>query len=447
VNAFLACEQLEILAFPASLVVIDDCAFEDCDELRIVTFAPKSQLQRIGDWAFTSCNLESVLLPATLRKIGPHAFHPDTWPEVRFGGFVDCDEFICEADSNTLFIDLSYSDQVVIPAYIEVIGADAFARSHPFDVVFESGSRLREIAKSAFLGCRSLKKFNVPSSVLSLNERCFEMCSRLARITFEEISELRRIGESAFTRCGLTSITIPASTEEIDGSAFLRCPLIEIRVAPGSPNFIVQGNLLVTSDGREIVRCFGFIPDVVVPMNVEVFGKSCFESCSHIESVVFERGSKLSRIGRSALSGCESLMSIAIPDSVEVIDQAAFKGCLGLEECLFADNSFLQMMENEAFSGCRSLRSFCVPRSVRAIGQNSFDKCASLHRLRFGSGESLMRIIGDVTLDEGLEYLGFNKISTVFKIEVAQGRVELNFPGWVSVDEAAAHLTLAQDIW
>jgi hypothetical protein len=46
----------------------------------------------------------------------------------------------------------------------------------------------------------------------------------------------------------------PAMVEEIDGSAFLNCPLFTIQVAPGNRNFKVEGKLLVTSNGTEIVR-------------------------------------------------------------------------------------------------------------------------------------------------------------------------------------------------
>jgi hypothetical protein len=53
----------------------------------------------------------------------------------------------------------------------------------------------------------------------------------MSSIRFEEPSKLKRIGGRAFSGCKLNSITIPASTEEIDGSAFIDCPKIDIRVA------------------------------------------------------------------------------------------------------------------------------------------------------------------------------------------------------------------------
>jgi hypothetical protein len=153
----------------------------------------------------------------------------------------------------------------------------------------------------------------------------------MTTITFVKVSKLKRIGERAFANCRLSSIRIPASVEKIDGSAFVGCPLLAvdvcIEVASGSWNFKIQGDLLATADGKKIVRYVGRGRKVIVPKTVQILWKSCFESCTHIESIVFESGSKLMHIGFSALASCDFLTSIAIPASVEVIEDSAFK-CL-----------------------------------------------------------------------------------------------------------------------
>jgi hypothetical protein len=114
-------------------------------------------------------------------------------------------------------------------------------------VRFESGSRLKEIGSGAFFECSQLTLFNVPESVEILGDHCFEDCSNMERTEFEGSSRLKRISELAFAGCNLHSITIPGLTEEIDGSAFVNCPLSEIQVAPGNVNFQIEGSQLVTS--------------------------------------------------------------------------------------------------------------------------------------------------------------------------------------------------------
>jgi hypothetical protein len=69
---------------------------------------------------------------------------------------------------------------------------------------------------------------------------------------FEEPSKLKKFGEQAFAFSPINSITIPASTNEIDGSAFFGCPLTEISIDPGNRRFILGGNTLLTSDGLSL---------------------------------------------------------------------------------------------------------------------------------------------------------------------------------------------------
>jgi hypothetical protein len=148
------------------------------------------------------------------------------------------------------------------------------------------------IPSDAFSSCPYIRAFTVPASVESgrvvssavrtdttglvesRGDRCFWHCYNLKTVTFAEISHLKRIGECAFVGCKMRSITIPASVEEIDGSAFVDCPMMEIRIAPGSRNFMIERNILCTADRTVIVRCFGREREVIVPADVEVLGKS-----------------------------------------------------------------------------------------------------------------------------------------------------------------------------
>jgi hypothetical protein len=303
---------------------------------------------------------------------------------------------------------------------------------------------VREIDDEGFAGCSKLKSFPVPSSVVTIGGRCFEDCKRMTMIRFADVSQLKRIGEHAFRNCRLISIIIPASVEEIDGSAFVGCPLLVIEVASGNRNFRIQGCLLTTADGTKIVRCFGRESVVVVPKTVEVLGVSCFESCNHIQQVVFEAGSKLRQIGSSAFSGCGFLTTITIPASVEMIGDFGFKNCDGLEACLMAEDAVLVKIGKDAFADCCSLRSFYFPKTVGKIDENFFVRCGPLHLLTFGAGVSLREVIGDVTLDEGLQNIGFAEISCLFTIEVSEEGVSLDFPGWISVGDDGSALVLIQ---
>jgi hypothetical protein len=382
-SAFEFCTMPKTLTFPASLEVIGEKAFSECRPLRQIRFASGSHLQRIHRYAFFSVYLHSVILPATAKEIDPYAFDQDVWRSIQFDGpppVVMIGDFLYSADSRILLKTWSHSPAII-----------------------------------------------VPSSVVTIGDRCFERCCCMRAIAFEDCSKLKRIGERAFAGSLLYSITIPASTEEIDGSAFVGCSLWAIRIAPGSRKFIVEGNLLLTSDRTEIVRYFGRELELIVRKEVEILGKSCFEENNHVGRVVFEAGSQLRRISRSALSDCSSLRGVSIPASVEVIEEVAFKGCSGLESCLIAENANLATIGREAFSECCSLRSFSVPVSVEGIGENCFHKCISLRRLSFVTHESLNKIVDESTLDEAFEELGLYEISSVLRIDIADEECILTF--------------------
>jgi hypothetical protein len=267
----------------------------------------------------------------------------------------------------------------------------------------------------------------------------------LKTIVFEEPSRLRIIAGRAFAGCWLHTITIPASTEEVDGSAFVDCRPWEVRVADGNPNFIVEGKMLLSHDGDRIVRYFGVESDVTVARKVGVLGKSCFEQCRDLARMIFEDGTKLRMIGLSAFSGCAALYGIAIPASVEIIEDEAFKGCFALVYCLIDEDAKLVRIGTGVFAKCDSLTSFYVPERVESIGQDCFEACSPLSVLRFGSANALKAVVGQMILDRALEHIGFSGLSTVFRIEVAQGGSDLEFPGWSSSLEADSHVTFVRD--
>jgi hypothetical protein len=264
--------------------------------------------------------------------------------------------------------------RTLIPRGVEVIGASAFsldlADAEVTEVAFEEGSRLREIAPSAFCGV-GLESFTVPASVRTIGESCFERCCSLREISFARPSTLRTVARRAFAGCKLSSIRIPASTQEIDGSAFAGCPLLVVRIAPASRNFRVERNLLLTWDARVIVRAFGVEHEIVVPGNAEMLGNACLQGRRHLARIVFTRRSRLRRIGQDAFSDCRSLASILIPLSVEGIEEFAFEKCFGLESFLVWKNSSLALIENSAFRECDSLRAFATISVNSGLGHQS----------------------------------------------------------------------------
>jgi hypothetical protein len=184
--AFSDCSILESFTVPSPVSALGDSVFSYCSKLASVTFEDPSHLTNIPPDLFCGCPLlQTLKLPDSVPKIAGYAF--------KRSGVTAVDGADCMI-ANSLII-------------------------HHAVVLHSFGSPSRVI---------------IPAAVETIGDRCFEKCDNPKTIAFDDSSKLKRIGKGAFAEFGLRSITIPASTEEIDGSAFVGCPILKTEIAPGS---------------------------------------------------------------------------------------------------------------------------------------------------------------------------------------------------------------------
>ena len=105
------------------------------------------------------------------------------------------------------------------------------------------------------------------------------------------------------------------------------------------------------------------VVSVTIPDSVTFIGWEAFRSCSKLKSVVI--GKSVETISGYAFSWCESLEKIVIPDSVKKIKEYAFYLCVSLTSVDFGNS--LEKIENNAFDNCSSLTSVVIPDSVKDI--------------------------------------------------------------------------------
>ena len=214
----------------------------------------------------------------------------------------------------------------------------------------------RVICDCAFWGCNSLTSLTLPSSLQSIGDSAFEDCSSLTSLTLP--SSLQSIGDSAFWGCNsLTSLTLPSSLQSIEGGAFTGCT--SLRSVICNQFYKVIGQMLLSSDGTQVIAYWGENSEVTIPEGVQSIGDSAFKYCESLSSLTLP--TSLQSIGDSAFYGCSSLTSLTLPSS-------------------------LQSIGEEAFYGCKSLSSLTLPSSLQSIGQEAFDYCNSLSTLYIPTG-------------------------------------------------------------
>ncbi len=217
-----------------------------------------------------------------------------------------------------------------------------------------------------------------------------EYVEGLGVITFD--GDVTTIGRFAFNGCSdLTGITIPESVTSIGEAAFNRCSSL----ITFSGKYSSQDGLLLIDSGNNLIAvALGAINgEVTIPDGV-------------------------TRIGRSALSGCSSLTSITIPESVTSIGEAAFESCSSLTEITIPKG--VTSIENYAFNDCSSLTSITIPESVTTIGNWAFSWCTSLTNITIPEGVTsignfafhVCSSLTNITIPEGVTTIGNNAFQT-----------------------------------
>jgi len=195
--AFANNDRLGEVVVPSSIVSIGGEAFDSSTINKLVfQNPPRSQLQTIGDAAFSHCDQLSEVAPPppSLRTIGG-------------GAFFSC-MLLAEIDLSacTLLVKIPRAcfnecnnlRTIHFPTSIEEIDDLACNRCTNLEsLVGIQDSSLRTIGHGAFCLCMGLEGVSLPSSVKFIQDRAFEECENLATINLPDGA---RVGRNAFRK-------------------------------------------------------------------------------------------------------------------------------------------------------------------------------------------------------------------------------------------------------
>ena len=247
------------------------------------------------------------------------------------------------SDATAPLTTTSQIKTLTIPASVKSIGNYAFTGcSGITNISFEENSQLETIGTRAFANCTALPSIEIPKSVITLGKQSFSMPSEgngsLAKVTFEEGSQLKTIGDYAFSSCKqLTTIEIPANVTKITYGAFKDCTSLDTVTFAGNK---------VTYFGSAIFYGCTSLKNIDIPSTLTTLGKQAFRECTSLESVVIPAGivSPVQGIDDATFVGCTSLKQVVILcelqtikiclENGEVLD--AFDGCTSLTDVFYA---------------------------------------------------------------------------------------------------------------
>jgi hypothetical protein len=177
------------------------------------------------------------------------------------------------------------------------------------------------------------------------------------------------------------------------------------------------GKAKVSSDfGRRKIVETGLVQNICSSVSLSILDgrvwigssvKSCARWPGQVSVVAFERGSQLGAIEATTFSAhrstADQLVSIVIPTSV-VLGKMCFRGCKSLETVIFDKGSRLKRIEDDSFSGT-ALQSIEIPSSVVVLGKGCFCRCELLKSVTFESGSRLVRIEVYAFQQSGLKWI------------------------------------------
>ena len=373
---------------PASVRAIDDSAFAG-QPLTQVTFqdddAHPSQLETIGERAFSYTPLESVSLPRSLKTAGLETFSDMAkLRSVSVGPNVQADGLFA-AFARTPLLES-----------IEVDAANQNYQSLDGVLYTKDLTHLATYPQAKNSG----GSYTVAEETAFIDEGAFAS-AQITSVTLP--SHLRNVGKGAFVGARITSLTLPDAFESMDDTAFWYMPKLE-RVDLGGATMLPDSAFRYDKSLAEVnfrpdlnrlaeVGDFAFdttaLTSATLPDSVTSVGKGAFSNDTALRSV--HLGSGVASIGESAFVGSNNLASLTVDpaNTVYSVEDGALygKGDAGRTLVLYLPtktDSDVTVPEgttaiaDAAFANNSSLRRVVLPEGVTTIGYGAFDGDANL---------------------------------------------------------------------
>lgn len=303
----------------------------ELDGYKVVAIATDQAWSSIGGAFENNSSMQTVVIPASVKKIDPRAFKK-----------------------------CSGLQQVLIGEGVTEIGEYAFDNCDYMQRVQIKGSTLRTIGKGAFIGCDALDNFTIPESVTT-------------------------IGADAFKHCkALSSIVIPDDVTEFGGGAFTGCTaLAEATIGDGITELKANGSDAGGTDGwadGTFEDCTS-LAKVTLGSSLETIGTDAFCNTGLLEINIPDN---VETIGQGAFFKCADMKTAVIGNGVKTMGDYAFKNCSSMDEVTIGNN--VRTMGKQSFKYNTSLKEITIPSSVTSLGGGSFTGCTALKKAVIGNG-------------------------------------------------------------
>lgn len=382
--------DVEKVNIPASVKAIGGAAFSGCTELSQVNFAADAQIEDLGWRAFYDCTaLTSIKIPDSVTRIGTETFSGCTnlatidiskkskLTQIEYGAFgyypykIDLKSLGEFSDINPsgplkdglgVKVKEIYLPKESIKNYKGGSAAGLFAGCTTLEKVTigSSGDAKAELPYEMFAGCTNLTTVNMDKNVKTIGTAAFAECTGLKSI---DLTEVKEVMSYAFTKAGLSEVTIPSSVEKIGAIAFGGCISLETMTLEsrwsGEDSVYrrmvnILGNFSYVK-GEYSYNMHTSSEQVNNPIRSNEEFREKYPGQTAIKTLIIKNDGEGTALDNSSAFAAHlvSLENVTLPEGMKTIPSGAFKQCF-------------------------SLKKVVLPSSIETIGNNAFDSDVNL---------------------------------------------------------------------
>ncbi len=403
--AFYNCRKLKNVTLPESCKTINERAFANCSILENINL---DDVSVIHNYSFYKCESLTCVDIGGVNLAGVYAIGEYAFAGARFDSITLTNLSLTGTGA---FSDCSKLETVVLGEKTR-ISAKMFENSPVTEIVIYSDI----VGDKAFLGCEKLTKVEFKNDLTYLGSEAFSGCKLLEEVVFDKICE--KIAPLAFYECtALKSFTLPNCNVVISDGAFGKSAINKlifgentviteggIGVFDGvksftvelgsSDNYVLKNGAVYSKDGSCLVMVLpsSSVTSFTVPASVTHIFDGAFSSNKYIQTVTFESGSKLEKIGYGAFSNCTALKSVTLPANEIEIGASAFFNTSSLKSINLEK---VKSLGEFAFEGGAITSANLTLNGVK-VGTGAFYGCTALKTATLGAGA----VIGEYAFAE-----------------------------------------------
>ena len=421
-------ETEETLTIPSSVVIgegsnkmtyqvsaIDPTTFINKDKVKKLILSEKSRekdgVETIAANAFKDCsNLQTVLLPSTLKELGSKAFNGckslkrvsckgKTLPEISEDVFPANIEYLFIPEGTSVNSGWTSFAKVIEGHYVDDFkSSDGIAyicmengednAVEPTALLTKAPTTITDIAssivyngvthhvtiigESAFENNTSLKNLVIPEGVRIIGRNAFKKCSNMQTIDLP--STLKEIGDYAFDQCSKISM-VTSKIEKEDLFGFKTNVFQEVVYASATVYVPYDENGLTVAKYQDTEGWQEFAYYEMGEKKQTKIGYMTYEYMTATKTATLTG----TTISKDVVTIDGTITIDGVDYKVTTIAESVFKNNVNkksIEKLIIAEN--IQTIGAYAFQGCTSLEQVWLPSTLKSIGEKAFDGCTAI---------------------------------------------------------------------